>query len=105
MTKAAKLAHQARFPDDARPAATPTRLDSAIPTLKNRPGYFLPKISVRVELPTSPSTAIRSACVSPSCAKARPNASRVDLPIFMVVSLPGKEKSGVFLQNGRVTAN
>ena len=55
MTKAAKLASQARLPDDARPPATPTRFDSAMPTLKKRSGNFLAKISVRVELWTSPS--------------------------------------------------
>src|SRR6266850_1850482 len=83
MTKTAKLASQARLPDDARPAATPTRLDSAMPTLKKRVGNFLPKTSVRVELPTSPSTTTTSAWVSPSCASPRPKASRMDLPSFM----------------------
>ncbi len=54
--KAAKLAITLVLPDDASPAAIPTRLLSAMPMLKNRSGYFLPNHSVRVELPTSPST-------------------------------------------------
>src|SRR5438094_4510599 len=86
MTKAAKLASQARLPDAAKPPATPTRFDSAMPTLKKRCGNFLAKCSVRVELWTSPSTTTTSGCVSPSFASARPNASRVDLPSFMAVS-------------------
>src|SRR5436190_689793 len=82
---AAKLASQARLPEAARPLAALTRFDSAIPTLKKRSGNFLAKKSVRVELWTSPSRTTMSACCSPSFASASPNASRIDLPIFMVV--------------------
>src|SRR5262249_20192337 len=81
ITKAAKLAIQARLPLLARPPPMPTRFDSAMPTLKKRVGNFLAKCSVRVELCTSPSTTTRSGSFSPSCARARPQASRVDLPI------------------------
>src|SRR4051794_87514 len=84
MTKQAKLASQARLPDAAMPDAALTRFDSAMPTLKNRAGNFLAKKSVRVELWTSPSSTTTSANCSPTFARARPNASRVDLPIFMV---------------------
>src|SRR5262249_38238892 len=84
MTKQAKLASQARLPDDASPAATPTRFDSAMPTLKKRSGNFLAKCSVRVELLTSPSRTTISGYCSPSLANARPKASRVDLPVFML---------------------
>src|SRR5262249_46150931 len=59
------------------------RFDSAMPTLKNRSGNFLAKYSVRVELFTSPSSTTMSAFVSPSWARARPNASRVALPSFI----------------------
>src|SRR4051794_34707977 len=90
MTKAAKLASQARLPEAARPPATPTRLDSAMPTLKKRGGDFLGKRIVRVELLTSPSTTTRSGWLSPSCARAMPNASRMDLPSFMVPLLLDK---------------
>src|SRR6266851_9991068 len=83
MTKQAKLDNQARFPAEASPAATPTRFDSAMPTLKKRSGNFLAKCSVRVELCTSPSMTTISGFVSPSWAKAKPKASRVDLPIFI----------------------
>src|SRR5438128_9843527 len=86
MTKQAKLASQARLPEPASPAATPTRFDSAMPTLKKRSGNFLAKCSVRVELCTSPSTTTRSAYWAPACARASPNASRVDLPGFMTPS-------------------
>ena len=65
MTKAAKLASQARLPDAASPPATPTRFDSAMPTLKKRSGNFLAKCSVRVELWTSPSTTTMSGSCSP----------------------------------------
>jgi hypothetical protein len=60
MTNAAKLDTHARLPLDASPAATPTMFDSAMPTLKNRSGYFLPNHSVYVELCTSPSTTTTS---------------------------------------------
>src|SRR5207244_3385925 len=83
MMKQAKLDSQDRLPQQAKPAAMPTRSDSAMPTLKNRSGNFLAKKSVRVELWTSPSTTTTSELSSPSFAKARPKASRVDLPIFM----------------------
>src|SRR5205807_10372991 len=83
MMKQAKLASQARLPDDAKPADTPTRFDSAMPTLKKRSGNFLAKCSVRVELFTSPSRTTMSLWVSPRAARARPKASRVDLPCFM----------------------
>ena len=63
--KAAKLAITLVLPDDARPAATPTRLLSAIPMLKNRSGCFLPNHSVRVELLTSASTTTMSGMVGP----------------------------------------
>src|SRR5262245_33098195 len=86
MTKAAKLAHQACLPDDASPAAIPTMFDSAMPTLKKRSGNFLAKCSVRVELFTSPSTTTSAGSAAPSCASARPKASRVDLPSFMTIS-------------------
>src|SRR5439155_24290318 len=86
MMKAAKLAHQACLPDEANPAVIPTRFDSAMPTLKKRSGNFFAKISVRVELLTSPSTTTTAASTAPSCASARPKASRVDLPSFMAVS-------------------
>src|SRR6267378_2016950 len=81
--KQAKLDSQERLPQQARPAAMPTRSDSAIPTLKKRSGNLLAKKSVRVELWTSPSTTTTSEFSSPNLANARPNASRVDLPIFM----------------------
>src|SRR5262249_53499931 len=64
------------------PAATPTRFDSAMPTLKKRSGNFLAKKSVRVELWTSPSSTTTSGWASPSFSRARPNASRTDLPIL-----------------------
>src|SRR6516225_3513316 len=83
MMKQAKLLSQARLPDAARPPATPTRFDSAMPTLKKRSGNFLAKKSVRVELCTSPSTTTMSGLDSPSAASAMPNASRTDLPIFI----------------------
>src|SRR5581483_2513024 len=84
MMKQAKLAAQTCLPDDARPPATPTRFDSAMPTLKKRSGNFLAKCSVRVELWTSPSTTTICGCSAPTCARARPKASRVDLPILGV---------------------
>src|SRR5438094_9194864 len=83
MTKQAKLDSQDRFPQQARPAAMPTRSDSAMPTLKKRSGKFLAKKSVRVELWTAPSTTTTSEFSSPNLAKARPKASRVDSPILM----------------------
>src|SRR5205809_1795028 len=83
MIKQAKLASHERLPELAMPADTPTRFDSAMPTLKNRCGNFLAKKSVRVELCTSPSRTTMSGYCSPSLANARPNASRVDLPIFI----------------------
>src|SRR5260370_41567734 len=83
MTKQAKLESQARFPAAVKPEATPTRFDSAMPTLKNRSGNFLAKKSVCVELCTSPSTTTISGFSSPSLAKATPKASRTDFPIFM----------------------
>src|SRR3982750_2574078 len=83
MMKAAKLDTHARLPAPARPAATPTRFDSAMPTLKKRWGNFLAKCSVRVELWTSPSTTTTAGSSAPSWARARPKASRVDLPSFM----------------------
>src|SRR6266550_4507425 len=82
---AAKLASHACLPAAARPLATPTRFDSAMPTLKKRSGNFLAKKSVRVELCTSPSRTTMSGCVSPSFASARPNASRTDFPSFICV--------------------
>ncbi len=84
VTKQAKLASQARLPDAARPLAALTRFDSPMPMLKKRSGNFLAKKSVRVELWTSPSRTTRSLYSSPSLARARPNASRTDLPSFMV---------------------
>src|SRR5713101_3142016 len=90
MTKQAKLASQARLPELARPPAMPTRLDSAMPTLKKRSGNFLAKSSVRVELWTSPSTTTISGYLSPISARARPNASRVDFPGFIKVSPRGQ---------------
>src|SRR5947209_3808144 len=86
MMKQAKLETQARLPAPARPLATPTMSDSAMPTLKKRSGNFLAKKSVRVELCTSPSTTTMSVCLPPASAKAKPNASRVDLPSFMISS-------------------
>src|SRR5271166_439857 len=83
MTKQAKLLSQARLPEQAMPAETPTRLDSAMPTLKNRSGNFLAKCSVRVELWTSPSKTTMSGYCAPILARARPNASRTDLPGFI----------------------
>src|SRR5262249_20743889 len=83
MMKQAKLETQARLPAPARPLATPTMSDSAMPTLKKRSGNFLAKKSVRVELCTSPSTTTTSGWVSPSLASASPNASRTDLPSFI----------------------
>src|SRR5262245_2663166 len=88
MTKAAKLATQGRLPDDARPPATPTRFDSAMPTLKNRCGNFLANSSVRVELCTSPSTTTPSGYSSPSRASAWPKASRLPLPRAAIPLLP-----------------
>src|SRR5262249_48691759 len=82
---AAKLAITLVFPEDARPAAMPTRLLSAIPMLKNRSGNFLPNHSVLVELLTSASTTTTSACSEPSASSARPNASRVALPSSRLV--------------------
>src|SRR5262249_51536121 len=78
---AAKLAIKLILPELARPPATPTRLLSAIPTLKNRSGYFLANHSVRVELLTSPSITTRSGDSAPRASSARPKASRVALPI------------------------
>src|SRR5947207_12417538 len=92
MTKQAKLESQARLPEPAKPAATPTRFDSAIPTLKKRSGNFLAKKSVRVELCTSPSSTTMSVRLSPSFARARPNASRTDLPSFIASSPAGGER-------------
>src|SRR6516164_9411728 len=86
MTKQAKLASQARLPEAARPAAVPTRFDSAMPTLKKRSGNFLAKKSVRVELWTSPSTTTISGYFSPAAANAMPKASRVDFPVFIPIS-------------------
>src|SRR5947209_7762154 len=85
MMNAAKEASQDRLPDDASPAATPTRSDSAMPTLKKRGGNFFAKMSVRVELLTSPSTTTMSALASPSWASAMPKASRTDLPSFIIL--------------------
>src|SRR5438046_5677499 len=87
MMKQAKLETQARLPAPARPLAMPTMSDSAMPTLKKRSGNFLAKKSVRVELCTSPSTTTMSVCLPPASARARPNASRVDLPSF-ITSVP-----------------
>src|SRR5262245_58930269 len=89
MTKHAKLASQARLPELANPPAIPTRLDAAMPTLKKRSGNFLAKRSVRVELWTSPSTTTMSEYLSPTAARATPNASRVDFPVFICVSKIG----------------
>src|SRR5438105_3393720 len=98
MMKAAKLASQARLPAQVRPAATPTRLDSAMPTLKKRSGNFLAKKSVRVELCTSPSTTTMSGNLSPTCAKARPKASRTDLPCLSMEVSRGKKAKKCKLQ-------
>src|SRR5262245_33129465 len=87
MMKHAKLATHDRLPDAARPLAMPTRFDSAMPTLKKRSGNFFMKKSVRVELCTSPSSTTTSGYCSPSFARARPKASRVLLPIFMMTPL------------------
>src|SRR5262249_29551273 len=86
MMKQAKLASQARLPELARPPATPTKFDSAMPTLKKRSGNFLAKKSVRVELCTSPSTTTISGYFSPAAANAMPKASRVDFPVFIPIS-------------------
>src|SRR5579864_8775912 len=88
MTKQAKLESQARLPELAMPAATPTRFDSAMPTSKNRSGYFSAKYSVRVELPTSPSRTTISGWSPPSLARAVPKASRVALPSLRSMRLP-----------------
>src|SRR5437763_1089982 len=96
MTKQAKLLSQARLPALAKPPATPTRSDSAMPTLKNRGGNFLAKRSVRVELWTSPSTTTMSGYCSPALARAMPKDSRTDLPCFMAWVLAGEGKQ---LQN------
>src|SRR2546426_12337302 len=95
MTKQAKLASQARLLEAARPDATPTRFDSAMPTLKKRCGNFLAKCSVRVELWTSPSTTTMSGKSSPSLANANPNASRVDLPFFRFIGSFSPRKSEI----------
>ena len=85
---AAKLAITLVLPDDASPAATPTRLLSAMPMLKNRSGCFLPNHSVRVELLTSALTTTISGWSAPSASSARPNASRVALPSSRFVCNP-----------------
>src|SRR4051812_6138700 len=78
--KQAKLAMTGVLPQLARPPATPTRLLSAMPMLKNRSGCFLPNHSVRVELETSASTTTISGWSAPRASRARPKASRVALP-------------------------
>src|SRR3954469_17324330 len=84
---AAKLDTHARLPVSASPAAMPTMSDSAMPTLKNRSGYFLPKNSVYVELWTSPSTTTTSGYSPPSASSACPKASRVALPILKFIGV------------------
>src|SRR5262249_11954080 len=83
------------FPEDARPAAIPTRLLSAMPMLKNRSGNFLPNHSVLVELLTSASTTTMSARSEPSASSARPNASRVALPSSRLV-VTAEEAPAIF---------
>src|SRR5437870_3892156 len=98
MTKAANEASHDLLPEDANPAAMPTRSDSAMPTLKNRAGNFLAKKSVRVELLTSPSSTTISELDSPNLASAMPNASRTDLPSFIFDS-PGLVSGEWFLSD------
>src|SRR4051794_38367695 len=94
MMKVAKLDTQAFLPEAARPPAMPTMFDSAMPALKNRLGNFLADRAVRVELLTSPSTTTICGYLSATCARARPNASRIDFPIFIVcLSEPRTEGS------------
>src|SRR5437763_1398207 len=100
--KQAKLASHARLFELAKPAATPTRFDSAMPTLKKRCGNFLAKCSVRVELLTSPSQTTTSGYSSPSFARATPKASRVDLPIFIGRLLIGRGQKEVRGQKSEV---
>src|SRR5579884_3174528 len=92
--KQAKLAAHACLPEQAMPAATPTRFDSAMPTLKKRSGYFSAKYSVRVELCTSPSRTTMSRRSPPSLASASPKASRVALPILNAMAGASSRKSG-----------
>src|SRR3989338_723043 len=82
MIKQAKLEIKGIFPEDARPAAIPAILASAMPTLKKRSGNAFAKESVFVDLERSPSKTTIFECVLPNSASAFPYESRVAGPNF-----------------------
>src|SRR5262249_16757948 len=64
-------------PVNASPAAMPTMLASAMPTLKARPGNFLAKPTVIVDFDRSASRVTMRSSFAPSSISASPNAARL----------------------------
>src|SRR5688572_30491616 len=75
--KQAKEQANGTLPVRARPAATPTMLDSAMPRLNARPGYFLAKAAVMVDFERSASSVTMRSSRAPRSRSASPNAARL----------------------------
>src|SRR3990170_5054203 len=87
ITKQAKLQIKGILPARAIPAPVPTMFPSAMPKSKNRPGYFLAKYSVMVDLLRSASKTTMSGFSLPSRTRASPKATRVAFaPIALALS-------------------
>src|ERR687891_587901 len=88
-TKQANEQTNGILPVSARPAPTPTMLDSAIPRLKARAGNRLAKLTVMVDFDRSASSVTMRSSRAPKSSRASPNAARVALagmlPLFLLL--------------------
>ena len=76
---AANVVANGILPSVARPADTPIRFCSAMPTLKNRSGKASAKTPIFVDFAKSADRATISGCSAPSSRRAVPYISAVDI--------------------------
>ena len=81
--KTAKVDANGIFPAEAKPAATPIILASAIPVLKKRSLYSLANTEVFVDEDKSASKTTISGFIAPKRFSVSPYASRVAFPIIV----------------------